>query len=238
MPWNKGLTKNTHPSVMKISLTMKSKGIDNFKYWREKMRALGKIPDVNTIFPPSQDVAEYMGVVLGDGNISIFPRTERLIIVSNANNQYFIKRYSFLTEKLFNKKPTVSKLKGINAIRISIYQKKISYRLKIPTGNRNRMHIIIPGWIWMEKNYIISLLKGLFEAEGSLSIHLPTCTYNFQFKNNNKYLLNAVEKGLKILGYNPEIRKNAIRLRKKKEVETFKQLIDFRGCNLKQVIAE
>lgn len=216
---------------MKISSTMKSRGIDNFKNWREKMRSIGKIPDVNIIFPPSKNLAEYIGVVLGDGNISVFPRTERLIIVSNANNQYFIKRYSFLTEKLFNRKPTVSKLKGVNAIRISIYQKKISYRLKIPTGNRNGMHIIIPEWIWKENDYIISLLKGLFEAEGSLSIHLPTCTYNFQFKNKNRYLLNTVEKGLKALGYNPEIRRNAIRLRKKKEVETFKQLIDFRGNN-------
>lgn len=231
MSWNKGYTKNTHPSIMKISLTMKSKGMDNFKKWREKMRTLGKIPNVSIVFSPSKDLAEYIGVVLGDGNISKFPRTERLIIVSNSNNQYFIRRYSFITEKLFNKKPTISKINGHNAIRISIYQNNISYRLGIPTGNRNGIYIKTPKWIWKEKAYITNLLKGLFEAEGSLSIHLPTCTYNFQFKNNNSHLLNAVEKGLIILGYTPEVRKNAIRLRKKKEVESFRQLIDFRGSN-------
>ncbi|AHB40802.1 hypothetical protein P147_WWE3C00001G0902 [candidate division WWE3 bacterium RAAC2_WWE3_1] len=31
MVWNKGFTKFTHPSVKKISETMKMKKIDNFK---------------------------------------------------------------------------------------------------------------------------------------------------------------------------------------------------------------
>ena len=42
IPWNKGHTKFTHPSVRKISDSMKSKKIDNFSKWRSEMRALDK----------------------------------------------------------------------------------------------------------------------------------------------------------------------------------------------------
>lgn len=228
MSWNRGFTKNTHSSVMKISLTMRDKHIDNFKNWRNKMKALGKIPSDYPQFPISEDLAEYIGVVLGGGHIQKFPRTERILIISNSNNSGFIQHYSTLTEKLFNKKPVVKKISKENAVRVSLYQKEISRRLCIPTGSRRGLDIKIPIWIWKKEMYIVSFLRGLFEAEGSLSIHKPTCTYNFQFSNRNQSLLNAVAKGLIILGYNPEIRKICVRLRKKMEVEKFKEHISFR----------
>lgn len=228
MSWNKGLTKETDYRVLKISQTMKSKRVDNFWKWRDKMREIGKIPDGYPPFSKSEDLAEYIGAVLGDGNIGKFPRTERIIIVGNANNDGFIRRYANLTESLFKKKPALSHDNGVNAVRISLYQKKISKRLNVPVGNRTKLDIIIPSWIWKNNKYLISLLRGLFEAEGSLSIHIPTGTYNFQFKNQNKSLLRIVLRGLKLLGYHPEIRINSIRLRKKMEVESFRKLIRFR----------
>lgn len=228
MVWNKGLTKETDFRVLKISRTMRSKRIDNFRKWRDEMREIGKIPDSYPPFSESENLAEYIGIVLGDGNIGKFPRTERIIIVGNANNDGFIRRYAKLTESLFNKKPTLSHDKGANAVRISLYQKKISDRLGIPTGNRGRLNLKIASWIWKNKKYLIPLLRGLFEAEGSLSIHIPTGTYNFQFKNKNKSLLKIVLRSLKLLGYHPEIRINSIRLRKKTEVESFRKLIHFR----------
>lgn len=228
MSWNKGFTKENHSSVMKISQTMRRKKIDNFSKWRNKMRKIGKIPYDYPTFLPSPHLAEYIGVVLGDGNISKFPRTERIIISSNSDNTGFIKHYAKLTKIIFNKKPTINLVNNENCIRISLYQKEISKRLNIPAGNRNNLNIKLPSWIYKNKKNLIKLLKGLFEAEGSLSIHLQTYTYNFQFSNKNKSLLKVVENGLKILGYHPEIRKTSIRLRKKIEVEKFKKMIKFR----------
>lgn len=228
MPWNKGLTKEIDSRVLKISRTMRNKNIDNFRNWRDKMKELGKIPCRYPYFPKSGDLAEYIGVILGDGNIGKFPRTERILIVGNANNDGFIRRYTKLTELLFNKKPTVSHDKNANAVRISLYQKKIAVRLGIPIGSRKRLNLAIASWIWENKKYLVRFLRGLFEAEGSLSIHIPTGTYNFQFKNQNKSLLKIVSKGLRLLNYHPEIRSNSIRLRKKIEVENFRKLINFR----------
>lgn len=192
------------------------------------MRENGIIPKSYPRFSPSGDLAEYIGVMLGDGNISKFPRTERLIIVSNANNKGFINHYALLTTKLFAKEPGIFKMKNVQAVRITLYQKYISQRLSIPTGNRSKLKIQIPAWIHKDKLYLVRFLKGLYEAEASLSIHLPTCTYNFSFANRNVSLLDEVEKGLVILGFHPRKRTTAVELRKKEEVRRFEKLISFR----------
>jgi len=192
------------------------------------MKGLGKIPRDYSSLEKNGNLAEYIGVVLGDGNISKFPRAERIIISANANNNGFVERYAKLTASIFNKEPTVSKINGANCIRISLYQKNISKRLKIPTGNRSNFEFKVPNWIFHNKTNILRFLRGLFEAEGSLSIHKATYTYNFSFSNKNKSLLSAVEQELRLLGFFPEMRTTSVRLRRKQEVEKFKEMIRFR----------
>jgi hypothetical protein len=75
---------------------------------------------------------------------------------------------------------------------------------------------------------LVRFLRGLFEAEGSLCIHLPTCTYNFGFCNKNPSLLTIVKDSLELLGYNPKISGYNIGLRRKAEVESFRILSEFR----------
>jgi hypothetical protein len=228
VPWNKGLKKFDHQSVLKISQTMRERKIDNFKAWRESQKQKGL--SVNySILAPSLELAEYIGVILGDGNISRFDRTDRILIVGDYNKISFINRYAKMTELLFLKRPTISRVKGTNTVRISLYQKNIADRLGVPTGNRSKLIFHLPAWIDKDITFLVAFLKGLYEAEGSLSIHLPTYTYNFQFSNKNTSLLLIVEKALKLLGYHPEVRINAIRLRRKLEVESFKQLITYRS---------
>lgn len=228
-PWNRGYTKYTHPSVSKTSRTFKRKNIDNFAAWRRVAEKKGWI---RAKWPPLKrngDFAELFGVVLGDGHIHKFPRTEEILISANSNNPGFVKRYSRLAGAVFGKRPSTSKVSNANNIRIRLYQKMISKRIGIPAGDRSRLNIKIPAWIWRDEQHLVRLLRGLFEAEGSLSIHKPTYTYNFQFSNKNQSLLKNVAKGLKLLGYHPEIRLTSIRLRKKAEVEKFRKLIRFRN---------
>lgn len=195
------------------------------------MKELGIIPKYYPNLKKDRLLAELIGVILGDGNISEFPRTERLLIISNSNNAGFIKRYTNLVEKLFNKKAAVYQVRGTQTTRIGIYQKFISERLGVPCGNRKDLRYRLPTWISVDRYNLLSWLRGLFEAEGLLSIHKPTYTYNFQFSNKNESLLNLVEKNLNSLGFHPERRKNSVRLRKKEEVIMFRDLIKFRQYN-------
>jgi hypothetical protein len=220
--WNKNLTKETHASVAKISTTMKARKIDNFKQWREAN------PVQYAQLPHGNNLAEYIGAVLGDGHIEKFPRTERITITGDFQKPDYVWRYADITQKLFHKMPTIAKAKKSNGFRLSLYQKFISERLGIPTGDRTNFAYKLPKWIVENESYLLSFLRGLFEAEGSLSIHLPTCTYNFSFTNFNQNLLDIVRDSLLNLEFHPEVRHNAIRIRKKAEVEKLKSLIHFR----------
>jgi len=212
---------------MKTSETMKLRGLDNFRVWRDEKRIRGEFP---TYLPLARSsiLAEYIGVVLGDGNISVFPRTERLLIVGDSRKMAFIDRYAKLTENIFGKKAQIGYIKGTNTVRISLYQQKIADRLGIKSGNRTDYNYELPAWISENRDYFIAFLRGLFEAEGSFSTHLSTSTYNFQFSNKNKFLLDIVSSLLIKLGFRPEIRDNCVRLRKKSEVFVFCDLINFR----------
>lgn len=227
-PWNKGQTKYTHPSVTKISDTMKRKKIDNFKRWRLKMTKSGRLKSRYPSFKRDPRLAEFIGVVLGDGHIHKFPRTESLEILSNANNSGFIKRYKDLVKIIFGKKATVSTKGESNCTRIRIYEKHISKRLNIPAGNRNKLNIQIPPWIWGKKELLISCLRGLYEAEGSFCVHKPTYTYKLIFYNYNKSLLNFVFTALKKLGFHPHKSQKKIQISRKDEVYRCKNLINFR----------
>jgi hypothetical protein len=220
--WSKGFTKETHPSVRKISDTMKTRKIDNFKNWRKSHRV--RYANI----PRNGDLAEYIGVVLGDGNIQAFPRTERIVIAGDAKKMGFINHYAKMTEFLFKKTPIIMKAGYSNAVRISLYQKFISKRLGVPTGDKEQLAYVLPSWIEGNERYLVRFLRGLYEAEAYLSIHLPTCTYNFGFVNTNPYLLKIVEVALRRLEFHPEVRHNAIRIRKKAEVERLKNLLQFR----------
>src|SRR3989338_8939076 len=107
--WSKGLTKQTHPSLLKTSQTMKRKRLDNFKEWRERMKRDGKIKAGYPDYTKNVDLAELIGVVLGDGHIESCPRTERLLIAANSSNIGFVERYRNLVRKVIFKEPAVTK---------------------------------------------------------------------------------------------------------------------------------
>jgi DNA-binding transcriptional regulator WhiA len=131
-------------------------------------------------------------------------------------------------ENVFAKKPVVKRYINYHGVRVYIYEKHLASRLGIPAGNKANLTHHLPNWITSQRECQLACLKGLFEAEGSLCIHLPTYTYNFAFANTNQSLLDDVEMALLQLGLHPERRHVAVRLRRKNEVEYFRNLIKFR----------
>lgn len=191
------------------------------------MKKIGKIPSTYPSLKKDGDLAELIGVVLGDGNIHCFSRTEGLTISSNASNKGFIRRYAQLVKKKFSKDPVIDKFfKGCTRIRL--YQKNISKRLGIAAGARGKINIKIPQWILKNKEYLKRYLRGLYEAEGSFCVHEPTYTYKFLFSNRNNFLLNNVYRALKVLGFHPHKSKYQVQISKREEVYKIKELIKFR----------
>lgn len=229
--WNRGKTKEDDSRVRKISETFKAKCIDNFAQWRLKARLSGKIPLTHVPLPKTEQLAFLVGLTLGDGHIEKFPRSERLRIVLGADKPLLWKHAVKTVQTVFSKEPWVQQRKDAAAVDISLYQTRLSERLGIPTGDRRKLIVRLPEWIQSERRYLIACLKGLFEAEGSYSVHTPTYTYNLSFSNRNPALLDEVEQALASIGFHPERRSYAVRLRKKREVVHFIELIRFRRYN-------
>lgn len=226
--WNKGFTKESHPSVLKISQTMRKKKIDNFSEWRKEAKQKGLMRSKYPSLVKNEDLAELIGVVLGDGNIGKFPRTESLRIVANSKNKGFIKRYARIVKKVFNQKPSVRKRKDSNAVDIRIYQKFISKRLGIPSGAKQHLFHVVPQWVLADKKYVVRYLRGLYEAEGSVSYHKPTYTHKFNFSNSNQSLLKNVYQLMSQLGFRVNLNKTRVQISRKSEVEMAAKLLRFR----------
>lgn len=229
--WNRGKTKENDLRVRKISDTLKAKHIDNFAQWRLKARLDGKIPSTHIPLEKTEQLAFLIGMTLGDGHVEKFPRSERLHIVLGADKPLLWQHVAKVVEQVFSKKAWVRLGKRGTYVEISLYQTRLSKRLDVPAGDRGKLIVRLPEWIRSEYRYLVACLKGLFEAEGSYSVHAPTYTHNLSFSNKNPALLNEVEWALTSLGFHPERRPNAVRLRKKREVGRFIELIRFRSYN-------
>lgn len=226
--WNKGLTKETSDSVRKTSETMRHKKIDNFKQWRDRQIREGKLKSEYAPLTKDGNLAELLGVILGDGNIGQFPRSEVLRIVENGSYSKCVERHAWLVEQVFGKKPHVGKRKESLAVNITIYEKKISKRLGIPTGSKRDLNYKLPRWIASNEEYCKRFLRGLYESDGSYSEHAPTYTYKFIFTNKNKSLLDIVFRLQTKLGFHPHRSRYAIQISRRKEVQMAKNMIKFR----------
>ena len=227
-PWSARNTKKNFLRAKRISETFKKNKIDNFSEWRTRAKKLGLIISQYPPYSKNTEFAYLTGIILGDGNIYQFPRTQKLEITLGTDKPDLITFVARITSKVIRKEAKIRGVKDSNCVKVYIYQKKLSERLSIPTGKRIHRVFKIPMWIWRSDRNLKAYLKGLYEAEAYLSIHLPTSTYNFAFVNHNKSLLKNVEISLKRFGLHPEIRPTAVRLRRKEEVKYFKQLINFR----------
>ncbi|MBI2623870.1 hypothetical protein HYW67_00015 [Candidatus Parcubacteria bacterium] len=230
-PWNRGQTKATHPGVARISATFRERGIDNFVHWRQKMEARGRFHHSYPDFPHTGDLAELIGLVLGDGHICRFARTESLGITLNNKYQALIERTAKLIQRVFHKKPARLVRRDANCTRLVLYQKDISRRLGIPNGNRSQADNGIPQWVWRHKPFLIRCLRGLYEAEGFFSQHLPTYTYKFSFTNSNPRLLNDVFRGISTLGFAPHREARRITISKRAQAFACRTLLRFREYN-------
>lgn len=208
---------------------MRERGLNNAAHWRAAQRQKGKFVSKTDALEQTGDLAELIGLILGDGNISRFPRTECLRIVINSRDTALVARTAALVEKVLKKSPHVAKRRHYHAMNITVYQSHLSARLGIPSGARAKAHLTVPLWIDQDTGFIKRFLRGLYEAEGSHNVHLPTYTHKFQFSNANPYLLQMVHQLVKQLGFHPHLSPKQVQVSRREEVQNLINLIEFRS---------
>jgi intein/homing endonuclease len=178
------------------------------------LRQRGIIPSFNIYNLPreyNEKLAEYVGILLGDGGITL----EQCFITLNseADKEYvtFVAKFG---EILFGKYPKLLKRKDSKAIiiyynGILLVQFLIKIGLKI--GNKVKQQVGVPEWILQSQQYRIACLRGLMDTDGGVFLHKYTVRgkkYMYRkisFSNRSLPLLLFVRETLESLGLTPKI---------------------------------
>lgn len=166
---------------------------------------------VNSITQPkeSEKLAEFIGIVLGDGGLSRFQCF--IYLNSDTDKDYAIYVAKLITE-LFSLLPTIIKHKKYKLLRVSVSSvNMIEYLLQkgLRLGNKVRLQVEVPVWIWSKSEYIKACIRGLIDTDGCFAIHKHTVNgkaYSYPkiaFTNSSLPILDFVYQGLKRLGFTP-----------------------------------
>ena len=121
---------------------------------------------------PSVELAEFVGIMLGDGGIN---NPWQANISMNAVADAFYSKYvEGLIIRLFGVKPAIRKRKERDTLIISLASTTIvDYLVSIglPRGNKLRAGLKIPNWILNNPTYSNACVRGLMDTDGCLYIH-------------------------------------------------------------------
>lgn len=177
------------------------------------LRQRGVIPPAKEFnFPRvrNADLAEFIGILLGDGGIT---REQACITLNSEEDKEYLWYVLRLITELFHFSASFFKRKNCKANVIYCNGVKlINYLLQLglKVGNKVRQQVDVPEWIKVNKIYSISCLRGLMDTDGGVFVHrykvhgkeykyLKIC-----FTNRSMPLLMFVSKVLKDLGYTPK----------------------------------
>ncbi len=181
-------------------------------------------------------LAEFIGIILGDGNIYINKEKGvyqiKVTTHSITDREYLIEFVKPLIENLFGLKASISFDKGRNGINLRLASKKLIFYLRsigLKSGDKINNRVVIPKWIIKNKNLTIACIRGLIDTDGTVFENKRgSKKVNIGFKNNNFKLLKQVRNQLKKLGFHPtKIHINAFFLCRRKEIELFIKRIGF-----------
>ncbi|MFA6193279.1 MAG: LAGLIDADG family homing endonuclease [Parcubacteria group bacterium] len=213
------------------------------EWWGEKGRfqkhpILGK--RLSTKKPrPSVKLAEFIGIMLGDGGIS---QRQVSISLNRESDREYIEFVKKIIITLFGVSPSLypdpkSKADTIVISRTELVE-YLTQKLGLKIGNKIKQQIDIPTWIKKNSEYKIACVRGLVDTDGSVYKHRYTVknkTYSYQklsFCSLSPPLLLSVFETLKNIGLKPRICKDKeIKIENTQNVRRYFEII---GSNNKK----
>lgn len=198
------------------------------------LRSKGIIPECKHFSLPNNRsvlLAEFVGILLGDGGIT---KDQVTITLNSESDKQYVEYVNSLGIKLFRDKPTIAKRKDCNANTICFSGKQlVEYLVKngLKVGNKVRQQVGVPNWIQNSKSYTKMCLRGLMDTDGGvvLSTHkykLKLYRYlNFCFTNKSKPLLEFVKNSLIKFGLRPSVAGIHVWLYNKAEFQAYFRIV-------------
>ena len=165
----------------------------------------------------SKELAEFIGVMLGDGKISHFQ-----VLVTLGNKELvYASHVCDLMEKLFLGRPKIAtRSTGYHDVYIgSVLLTTWLLSMGLVT-NKVKYQVDVPNWIFSKKSYMKACLRGFFDTDGS--IYKLRQGMQISFTNYSTPLLFALRKMLFELEYTPSrLSSHKVYLTRKEDVTRF-----------------
>ncbi|HEU0085440.1 MAG TPA: LAGLIDADG family homing endonuclease [Candidatus Paceibacterota bacterium] len=177
----------------------------------------------------SADLAEFFGVMLGDGHLSHFQAT---VTLGNKEKNY-AEHVSVLFQKVFG-------VAGTICVRKSLYRDVYLGSVEVTSwlfkeglvSNKVKSQVNAPSWIFRESILMENFLRGFFDTDGS--VYKLKFGIQISFCNRSLPLLESLHLMLKKLKYHPSnISGFNFYLTRRKEVKRFFE--EVRPANSKHV---
>lgn len=179
----------------------------------------------------SKKLAEFVGIMLGDGGIT---ETQATITLNTIADKSYIKFVSKLGKNLFGQNPKIAPRKDCLATNLRYSGiNLVDYLLKIglKKGDKVKQQVRVPNWILKSMRYKIACLRGLMDTDGGIS----KCTHKYKskkylylnpcFANRSKPLLQFVTNTFLELGLNPSVAGERIWLYNKQSVINYFKIV-------------
>lgn len=183
-----------------------------------------------TVFLPQEStlLAEFIGIMLGDGNMSNYQASITLDLKRDLNYSHFI--YN-LINNLFQVKPSVYERFDYSTRIIVISSIDLIEFLThkgLVVGNKMKQNIKIPKWILKNKNWQASCIRGLFDTDGSIYLDKHKTkgkiykNLGMVFTSHSGLLLRDIKTALINLDYSPtDSSRNRVFLRRENEIRKY-----------------
>lgn len=188
--------------------------------------------------PFSENLAEFIGILLGDGSIANYQVFITLHKKDDFEFSHYVKK---LIKNLFNVVPSTYRRDSVTQIiisRKSLVNLLLNYGLL--KGNKVKNQIDVPNWIKLDQNFRKKCIRGLFDTDGCFYIDkhktgakiYNNCAINFT--NRSLPLLKFFREDLIENGLKPtQSSKYSVFLRREKDIINFFEL--FGSSNKKHI---
>lgn len=213
--------------------------------WREWWEKEGKNKRLNKgIFAKkpfekpeySEELAEFVGILLGDGCIS----QNQITITFNAKDENgHLLFVADLVKKLFNIPFGIYRDKKFNVVDLVISRSGlIDFLVQdvgLKRGNKVRQQVDVPNWIKENKKFLTACVRGLIDTDGTVFMHsykVNNKIYHYKklaFSNQSKPLIAVVYQFLKDSGLSPRITsdKKDVRLDSISDMKHYFEVVGF-----------
>jgi DNA-binding transcriptional regulator WhiA len=165
---------------------------------QKKVHYLNKKTDAKIPIFYTPDLAEFFGIMLGDGHLSHF----QIAVNLGTKELEYAKYVSLLIERNFNIRPKISvRKKGYKDVYIGSVTVTSWLVNEGLVYNKVKSQVDVPEWIFSDKEFMKKFLKGFFDTDGS--VYKLRYGIQISLKNYSHPLLKSLQKMLSRLGYKP-----------------------------------